>query len=152
MKHSLTKLVDVILRRLEEQPESSHNESVMRTWLMRQGYNQREIDAALRLVRPRLVANAPVQLRGPFSVRVLAPDEERFLTAEARDALARLDMYGLITPFEREMILERLNSVEGEVGIDELDYLLSWVVYSARDVETQQTIFGLLDGKPRKHH
>jgi uncharacterized protein Smg (DUF494 family) len=79
-------------------------------------------------------------------VRLLSSYEEQRLTPEARNALARLDLYGLIEPHEREMILDRLNQFEGEVGLDELDYLLSWVVCSLRDVESQQTIYSVLEG------
>ena len=76
----------------------------------------------------------------------LSSFEEFKFSTEARDAMVRLEQYGLIDAYEREMILDRLNHFEGEIGVDELDYLVSWVVCGNRDVESQQTIYSVLDG------
>ena len=146
MKPSLTKLVDVILKRIEEHPEATPSESGLRSWLKRQGYNKHDIDAAMKLVRPHVVGGPRSVECRRVSVRLLSSYEEQRLTPEARNALVRLDLYGLIDPQEREMILERLNQFEGEVGLDELDYLLSWVVCSLRDVESQHAIYSVLEG------
>jgi hypothetical protein len=45
------------------------------------------------------------------------------------------------------MVLDYLNHYEGEVGLEELDYLLSWMVCSNRDVEFQQTFYNVFEGK-----
>ena len=59
MKQSLTKLVDVILQKLAEQPDTASTEPGLRSWLKRQGYATRDIDAALKMVDPKFVrANA----------------------------------------------------------------------------------------------
>lgn len=146
MKPSLVKLVDVILRKIEERSAGAQvSESGIRSWLVRQGYNKREIDAALKLVRPCFETDHRVIHHSPASARVLSVLEEYKLTEEARDALVRLELYQLIEPHEREAILDRLNHFDGEVGLDELDYLLSWVVCGVRDVESQQTILNVLE-------
>lgn len=146
MKQLVTKLVDVILKRLEEQPELVPTENGIRSWLTGQGYKKRDIDAAIKLVAPRFLLVRRENAVSPVPARTLSLLEEYKLLPEARDALARLDMYGLIDPYEREMILDRLNHFDGLVGLDELDYLLSWVVCGGRDVESQQTIFSVLEG------
>jgi len=146
MKQLVTKLVDVILKRLEEQPEAVPTENGIRSWLTGQGYKKRDIDAAIKLVAPRFLSVSREDALSHVPVRTLSLLEEYKLLPEARDALARLDMYGLIDPYEREMILDRLNHFDGLVGLDELDYLLSWVVCGGRDVESQQTIFSVLEG------
>lgn len=153
MKPQLAELVSVILRHLEEVPETQMSESGMRTWLAGQGYNKRDVDTAIKLVWPRISAmmNA-VPERRPGSVRQLSSYESHKLLPEARDALARLELYELIEPYEREMLLERLGQFDGEVGMDDLDYLLSWVLYSTRDVETQQTICNVLEGSLKTLH
>lgn len=147
MKQSLVKLVDVILRRIEEHPGTQVSESGIRSWLAGQGYNKRDIDAALKLVRPCMAGELRVQAHSPTTGRMFSAIEEYKLTTEARDALVRLELYDLISHQEREMILDRLNHFEGEVGLGELDYLLSWVVCGGRDVESQQTIFNVLEGQ-----
>jgi uncharacterized protein Smg (DUF494 family) len=146
MKHSLTKLVDVILRRIQENPEATPSEKGLRTWLARQGYDKRDIDAAMKLVVPRF-AGAPMNEQPHMTVRMLSAYEEYKLSIEARNALVRLEVYGLLSPYEREMVLDYLNHYEGEVGLEELDYLLSWMVCSNRDVEFQQTFYNVFEGK-----
>lgn len=152
MKQSLVKLVDVILRGIEEHPEAFSTENGLRSWLLRQGYNKRDIEAAMKLVRPRFVRPMPVQVHAPGPVRVLSVFEEQKLTAEARNALVRLDLYGFIDPVERELILDRLNQFDGPVGLEELDWLLSWVVYGMRDVASQETICSLIEQEGDTFH
>lgn len=152
MKKSVMKLVDVVLQELEEGPEGSYSESGLRSWLAHKGYSTRDIDAAMQVVRPRYrFAGESVQA-GQSAPRQLSSYEAYKLTPEARDALARLDLYEVIDPAEREMLLERLDQFEGSVGIEELEYLVSWFVCSVRDVEHQQTLLGILDGTISKLH
>jgi uncharacterized protein Smg (DUF494 family) len=90
--------------------------------------------------------------RGPGQVRQLSPFEMYKLTPEARDALARLELYDIIDTSEREYILERLDQFEGSVGVNELDYLVSWIVCGNRDVESQQTIYNVMEGNTEVRH
>jgi len=78
--------------------------------------------------------------------------EEYKLSPQARQALTRLEVYGLLEPYEREMILDYANHFEGHVDIEELDYLLSWMVCSNRDVECQQTFYSVFEGKGETLH
>jgi len=146
MKQSLIKLVDAILRRMEEHPEVPQTERRMRVWLREQGFKKGDIDAAMKLVRPHFELKPRVEDYKMGVARTFSGWEEVKLSVEARNALVRLELYGLIDPYEREMILDRLNHFDGEVTLEELDYLLSWVVCSNRDVETQQTIYSVLEG------
>jgi uncharacterized protein Smg (DUF494 family) len=152
MKQSLTKLVDVILKHIEEQPETFSNETGIRNWLAGQGYKKRDIDAALKLVSRRLLPPPVVRETPRRALRALSVHEEFKLSPDAKAALARLEILNLIDPIEREMILDRLGHFDGEVGLDELDYLLSWVVCGGRDVESQQTILGTLDTETDTYH
>jgi hypothetical protein len=140
MKQSLSKLVDVILRKLAEQPGDSPNEHGIRTWLLREGYAQRGIGpvepSASRLGK----------------IRHLSDYEEFRLLPETRAALARLEMYELIEPHEREAMLERLDQFEGPITPADLEYLVNWVVFPTRDVETQHTIYRVLDGRAGAGH
>lgn len=151
MKQSLSKLVNVILQKLAEEPAGSPSEHGIRSWLLRQGYAQRDIDAALNIVGRRVGPVQPSESR-LGKVRHLSEYEEFRLLPEAKAALARLEMYELITPQEREAMLERLDQFEGPIGLADLEYLVNWVVSPTRDVETQQTIYQVLDGKPRSGH
>ena len=78
-------------------------------------------------------------------MRHLSAYEHMRLSDEARNSLARLDLYDLLDPMEREMILDRFDQFDGEIGQAELDYLVSWVVCSTRDTESQRCIYSVLD-------
>ncbi len=145
MKQSLTKLVDVILQKLAEHPESGSVEPGLRTWLLREGYAKLDIDAAFKMVGPA-IGPARGRRSGSATVRHLSDFESYRMLPEVRDALVRLELYELLDPHEREMLLERLDQFEGVVGLHDLDYLLHWLVCPTRDVEHQQTIFNVLDG------
>lgn len=151
MKQSLSKLVDVILQKLAEEPGETSNEHGIRTWLLRQGYAQRDIDAAMTVVG-RGVGPVEQSESRLGKVRHLSDYEEFRLLPETRAALARLEMYQLIEPQEREAMLERLDQFEGPVTPADLEYLVNWVVCPTRDVETQQTIYRALDGRMSAGH
>ena len=147
MKTSLVKLVDVILRRIQERPETPLTEKGMRVWLRRQGYTKSDIEAAIKMVRPQMDAALREASSVPAAMRRLSPWEECKLSREARAALQRLELYQLMSPAERELVLDQLGNYDGEIGIEELDYLISWLVCGGRDVETQQTIYNILEGR-----
>lgn len=152
MKDIITELVDVILRKVQENPHHPPSPGGLRKWLRGQGYAQNDIDAAMRLaVSKATEANKRVdRMLPPGRVYTLA--EELKMSREAREALKRLELYTLIDAYEVEAILERMYQFDGEVGLEELDYLVNWVVCGARDVETQRTIYDVLDKEPQTYH
>jgi uncharacterized protein Smg (DUF494 family) len=152
MKASLAKLVDVIRQHLEEHTESPPTEKGMRSWLAREGYKKGDIDEALKVMRSQFGGAHRVSERHPGSVRQLSNFESHKMTLEAKQALVRLELYELIAPYEREVLLERLSQYEGEVGIEDFDYLLSWVLCSTRDVESQQTVYAVMEGPQHTLH
>lgn len=152
MKQAVTELIDVILQRLEEHPEAPPTEHGMRSWLAGQGYNKRDIDAAIRLVGAQLNEPPAREGRSVGSVRHLSAMEAFKMTKEARDAFARLELYELIDPYERELILERVAQMEGQVSLEDLEYLMSWFLLGTRDVESQQTLFQVIEGQPVTYH
>ena len=147
MKQALTELIDVILQRLEEHPDAPPTEHGIRSWLTGQGYNKRDIDAAIRLVGAQFHEPVARENRALGVVRQLSTIEAHKLSIEARDALARLELYELIDPYERELILERVAQMEGTVSLEDLEYLLSWFLVGTRDVESQQTLFQVFAGR-----
>ena len=146
MKQSLIKLVDVIIEKISERPDTMPSEKGIRSWLSGQGYDNREIEAAMKLIRPRLQLQTLKAEPPTASFRNFSSFEDYKLSKEAREAIIRLDFYQLITPFEREIILERLGLFESEVDLEELDYLLNMVL-TERDVESQQVIYDVLEDK-----
>ena len=145
MKAQVAELVDVILRRIEEHPDAPPSERGVRVWLSRQGYKSPDIDAAIKLVSSRLAQRPKMASRSNVALRHFAGYELFKLTPEAREALHRIELYDLVEPQEFEMLLDRIAAHEGEVSMDELDYYVSWLLCSTRDVESQQTIYDVLE-------
>jgi len=146
MKPPLNKIVDAFIRQVQDHPDTAPSPGSLKRWLLRAGYSKGDIDAAMKLVDHQMSLARPQTHRGPGSIRHLLPFEEHKLSLEARDALARLEIYMLIEPWEREMILEQAMHHDGEVSMDDLEYILQNTLYTARDVETQQTIEAVFSG------
>ena len=146
MKTSVVKAVHAVLRQMEETPGALATESKVRSWLARQGFNKRDIEAAIKLMSTRLAGSLSVESSGPRAIRQFAPFEYARLSADARSALMRLEMNDLIDPMEREMIIERLLHHEGDMDMEALDYLLSAVFGAMRNVEAQNAMFSTLEG------
>ena len=151
MKPSVVKVVNAILQQLEVSPESLASESHLRSWLTKQGYKPRDIDAALAFVAPRLLSSVVPDVF-PRAMRQFALFEHTKLSAEARSAIARLEVNDLIEPAEREMIIDRMLQMEGEVDIEALDYLLSNYFSTVRNNETQTAMFNTFEGFGPTYH
>ena len=147
MTERVSELVAVIVRMMQDHPESPPSEKRLRSLLVGQGYAKRDIDAAIKLAWPRFASRQSVVDHKPGSMRSLSLYEDHKLATEARDGLARLDLAGIITPYEREIVLDHLGHFDGPIGMEELDYLLSWLVCGGRDVEYKRTLADVLAGK-----
>lgn len=147
MKEMVAELVHVILQRSQETGLAPAADTGIRAWLASKGYKKRDIEAAMKVVRARAEsADRPARPARHGAMRQLSPWEHSKMTPEARAALARMEQYELLSGYEREMLLERISQMEGEVTIDDLDYLVSWLLCSVRDVETQSTLFQVFEG------
>ena len=152
MKQQLADLVGVILERLESLADTPPSETGLRNWLTGEGYKKRDIDAAMRLVLPRAYVQHGATECSPGSVRQLSPYELHKFAPEVRDALARLELHELMDVFEREVLMERLNQLEGVVTMEDLDFALSSIMCMTRDVETQQTFFDVMEDNKDSYH
>lgn len=145
MKVSIAKLVNVILERMATTRGKVPTEKAMRTFLLRQGYNRNDIDSAIEIINTHL-AHKPVYSTLAPPVRQLAFYESTKITMEVHQAMIRLELMGLLDPFEREVLLERFIHSEGQADMESLDFALSYIVGTARNAETQQTMLTVFEG------
>ena len=150
MKSSITQLVDKIVQKLQESTSDVPSEAGIRNWLCKQGYSVTDVEAAINVVKPQ--SNFWAEQGGHQHTRVLSPYESFLLTPEAKSALMRLELYGLIGAHEREMMLERLEQFEGEIDLGALEYVLSTHICSTYDVAHQQIMYQALDGRSDIFH
>lgn len=145
MKVSIAKLVNVILERMATARGKAPTEKAMRTFLLRQGYNRNDIDSAIEIINTHL-AQKPVYSTQAPPVRQLAFYESTKISMEVHQAMTRLELMGLLDPFEREVLLERFIHSEGQADMESLDFALSYVVGTARNAEAQQTMLTVFEG------
>lgn len=150
MKQSVTKIVDKIIQKLQESTRDVPSEAGLRSWLAKEGHSTKDVEAAIRVIKPEL--NSRTGLDSILHMRVLSPYESFFMSPDAKAALTRLEMYGVIGSREREIILERLDQFDGELDHSALEYLVSTYICSGLDVAHQQTIYQVLDGKTDIYH
>ena len=150
MKTSITQIIDKIVQKLEENTRDMPYEAGIRSWLRKQGYSAKDVDAAIKEVKPQLDSWNGQLL--PRHTRVLSPYEAFLLSPAAKSALQRLEMYGLIGVAEREIMLERLEQFEGEIDLGTLEYVLSTQICSGLDVAHQQILYQVLDGSEDYFH
>jgi uncharacterized protein Smg (DUF494 family) len=148
MKEMVAELVHVILQRSQETGLSPLADKSIRSWLAKKGYKKNDIDAAMKVVSSR--SRKPPVATSHSALRQLSQWEQSKMAPEARAALARLDQYEMLSPYEREMLLERISQMEGEVTLDDLDYLVSWLLCSVRDFETQNTLYQIFEGAKKQ--
>lgn len=139
MNKTVRELVFMVLQRLDDPGTPALTESSVRNWLTHEGFKRRDIDAVLNILSRCLPKHRKPETGSTRRVRCLAPYEAMKLGAEARAALARLDALEILDMFDREILMDRLMQVEGEVGLDDLDMALGSVC-GYRDIVTQQTI------------
>ncbi len=148
MESNIEKLVRMMLQRLEEHGSSAGVWDV-RNWMLRQGFLAEDVaDAMNQLVRIIMSGarnTVPVRKYGR-PPRQYAPVEEAKLSAEARDAITRLEANEMISGLERELIIERLMQSDPDNEMEMLDYMLATLVGSRRNVETQNALISTLDG------
>ena len=147
MKEMVAELVHVILQRSQETGLSPLADKSLRSWLTAKGYRKPDIEAAMKLVAARKQKRPVSTSRS--AMRQLSPWEYSKMTQEARAALARMEQYEMLSPYEREMLLERISQMEGEVTLDDLDYLVSWLLCSVRDFESQNTLYQIFEGSKK---
>ncbi len=145
MKVSVSKLVDVILEQLDASRDKPPSEKAMRTLLIRQGYNRRDIDSAFKVIKTQL-SGEPAFYDAAPAVRQLAFYENAKIQREVHHAMTRLELMGLINPMEREMLLERFLHTDGEADMESLDFALSYILGCTRNAETQQTLLNVFEG------
>lgn len=150
MKPPITKLVDKIIRKLQESGGDLPSKAGIRTWLTRQGYASKDVDAAIEVVGTDWGDSKSADT--PLQTRVLSAYESYFLSAEALAALTRLEMYGMISPTERELILDKLDQFDGEMDMAALEYLISTQICAGYDIAHQQMIYQVLDGRTDMFH
>jgi Smg protein len=101
--------------------------------LERAGFPRAEVERALIWLE-ELAAEDPARLRPtPTSraIRVFAALEQARLDTDCRGYLVHLEQVGILSPAQRELVIDRLMALEGdEIDIEKLKWVVLLVLFS----------------------
>ena len=147
MKQSegLGEIIAVIMNEVEQHPNKPHMEASLRSYLVRKGFKPEDVVFALYMLRNHIEESSTCTLTDPGAIRQFIPYEaNKIRNPEVRSALARLELYKLISSLERELIIERLVQFDGEITFFELEFVVTWVIAGTRNVDAANTTFSVL--------
>jgi uncharacterized protein Smg (DUF494 family) len=153
MHQRLGELLQFIMREIAESPGRLDQSEDIRHALADKGYEQSEIDTALRMIKAGTslrsnVENGTVLQDGrlnrgedaQWTHRVLASWERAKLTIGAQELLLWLELEGYLWPDEREEALARCMNADAIVDEDELTSVIVWSVIPMGDPRRHQIL------------
>ena len=122
-----------------EDPEADQDRDSLQGELLEVGFSPQEISKAfdwldeLAELRP---ACDPQTLDAGGPIRVIAPQEMERLDVEAQGFLMFLEQQGVLSPAQRELVLDRVIALDvGEVDEHELKWIILMVLFNQPDQE-----------------
>lgn len=115
----------------EDEPEPDRNE--LREELERAGFRDREIDRALDWLEGLNGADADIGSQGPRSatVRIFDRFEQERLDASCRGYLLHLEQIGILSPTQRELVIDRLLALDApDIDIEQVKWVVMMLLFS----------------------
>jgi Smg protein len=139
MNHSV---LDVLMYLFETFSEQEHDEAtdhvVLRQELLQAGFGEPEVDRALTWLEDlgadpdHPFPSAPADR----SVRVFNTVELARLDTECRGYLVHLEQIGILSPLQREIVIDRLMALgAGEIDVEQVKWVTLMVLFSQVDEE-----------------
>lgn len=150
MNSEINKIEDKIWSLIKESASERVSKTVIRRKLSRQGYNPSDIERALNRVwekRKGTKKIKTVNLPKLVPTTFYLPEEDRLkLTDEAYCALQRLHYYQMLSPIDRVIILEQMDSVRGRIDLERLIEIIESVLSGRYPHETVKMITAVAMG------
>ena len=115
----------------EDDPEPDRNE--LREELERAGFREREIDRALDWLDGLNTSEIHAETSGPrpTTVRIYDRLEQERLDAQCRGYLLHLEQVGILTPAQRELVIDRLLALDtDDIDIEQIKWVVMMVLFS----------------------
>ena len=115
----------------EDEPEPDRNE--LREELERAGFREREIDRALDWLDGLNVADIATDVPVPrtSTVRIYDALEQERLDPQCRGYMLHLEQIGILSPTQREVVIDRLMALDGsDIDIEQLKWVVMMVLFS----------------------
>jgi Smg protein len=115
----------------EDEPEPDRNE--LREELARAGFRDREIDRALDWLDGLNASDVDTGAPGPRSttVRIFDRFEQERLDSSCRGYLLHLEQVGILTPTQRELVIDRLLALDAiDIDIEQVKWVVMMLLFS----------------------
>jgi Smg protein len=114
----------------EDEPEPDRNE--LRDELERAGFGDREIDRALEwLDGLNFTESVTTAVPASAGIRIYDSAELERFDAVARGYLLHLEQLGILPPYQRELVIDRLLALESdEIDIEQIKWVVMMVLFS----------------------
>lgn len=151
MREKILYIIEIIIKQILISKEIAFDEKGIIEYLLSEGYNIEEINAAFSWIREIIGAQNPApsskKIKGiSNTMRILNPLERMNFSPEAYGFLIRLKEFGFIDDDMQEEIIERTQYFsDGEIGLDEIKSTVALVVMSRSGIELSDDISKFLN-------
>ncbi len=115
---------------LEELPASAERETLARD-LESAGFGEANVERALDWLADLAAERERPKLRGDGSFRVFAPQELARLDPQCRGLLVSLEAAGILSPSQREIVIDRLLALDtDEFNLEQVKWVVLMVLSS----------------------
>ena len=129
--------LDVLMYLFENFSEQDYDQSpsqvVLREELLQAGFGEPEVDRALDWLEELAASEAEPFTNKPArrSVRVFSVRELARLDTECRGYMIYLEQIGILSPVQREVVLERLMALDTpDIDVDQVKWVVLMVLFS----------------------
>ena len=114
----------------EDEPEPDRNE--LRDELERAGFGDREIDRALEWLDGLNFSETGVSVSSASAgMRIYDSGELERFDSQSRGYLLHLEQLGILPPYQRELVIDRLMALESDdIDIEQIKWVVMMVLFS----------------------
>ena len=117
----------------DQEYEHTPDQVVLRDELLQAGFGELEVDRALDWLEELATTDAEPFANNPAerSTRVYSAHELARLDTECRGYIAYLEQIGILSPVQREVVLDRLMALDSlDIDVEQVKWLVLMVLFS----------------------